>query len=290
MEKELAETRRRDMLKLADSFEGSVKGVVDSVLTSATQMQGTADQLASLAQEASAQATAVAAAAEETSVNMGAVSSATEEMTASVDEINRQVMNASDVTRKAVDEANASNVSVTALKEMAEKIGQVVGLISGIAGQTNLLALNATIEAARAGEAGKGFAVVASEVKTLANQTAKATEDISEQVHGMQMATGTAVHAIETIRDTVLGISEITGRISQTVNEQSTATREIASNISQASTGTQEVSSNINGVSQAADETGRMATQVKTVSGTLTDQSKTLHAEVEKFLRNIRAG
>ena len=284
-----AARRRKEMLDLAQTFENSVKKVVDGVLQSASQMQDTAEKLSAAAQEASTQAATVAGAAEETSVNMQAVSAATEEMTAAVGEINRQVDDASNVTRKAVDEATATNESVNALRDMAEKIGQVVGLISGIAGQTNLLALNATIEAARAGEAGKGFAVVASEVKTLATQTAKATEEISEQVSGMQQATGTAVSAIERIRDTVMGINQITTRISQAVAEQGTATNEIASNINQASSGTREVSSNINGVSQAADDTGRMASLVQSVATSLTKESANLRDQVEGFLRTIRA-
>jgi methyl-accepting chemotaxis protein len=188
-----------------------------------------------------------------------------------------------------VTEAEKTNGTVQGLAEAAEKIGAVVELITGIAEQTNLLALNATIEAARAGDAGKGFAVVASEVKNLANQTAKATEEIGQQIAGMQSAAGEAVEAIGGIGKTITEVDEIAATIAAAVEEQGTATQDIARNVQEAARGTQEVSSNIAGVSQGAEETGRGSTQVLEAAGQLSQQSEELRAAVDKFLADIKA-
>jgi len=216
------------------------------------------------------------------------VAAATEELSSSVNEISRQVSESSRIANVAVDEANKTNITVAGLSDAAQKIGEVVGLINNIASQTNLLALNATIEAARAGEAGKGFAVVASEVKNLANQTAKATEDIQGQVGQMQSVTGTAVDAIKGITGTIQRMSEITTTIASAVEEQGAATREIARNVQQASTGTREVSSNIGGVTQAAGETGHMAGSVLGATKELSRQTDRLRQEVDAFVRRVR--
>jgi methyl-accepting chemotaxis protein len=275
--------------KMADAFEASVKGVVQTVSSAATQMQSSAQTLSSTAERTSQQAATVAAASEEASSNVQTVASASEELSASIAEISRQVAHSSTVANQAVDEANQTNQSVQSLAEAAQKIGDVVKLINDIAGQTNLLALNATIEAARAGEAGKGFAVVASEVKSLANQTAKATEDISSQVGAIQGATRSSVVAIEGIGKTISEINQIATTIASAIEEQGAATQEIARNIQQAAKGTNEVSSNIAGVNQAATETGSASTQMLGAAGELAVQAEKLRAEVDRFLGSIRA-
>jgi methyl-accepting chemotaxis protein len=210
-------------------------------------------------------------------------------LSSSVAEIGRQVTQSTEIAGQAVAEANRTNVTVQGLSAAAQKIGDVVKLISDIASQTNLLALNATIEAARAGDAGRGFAVVASEVKSLANQTAKATEEISAQVAAMQGATADAVQAIEGIGRTIGSINEIASVISIAVDQQGAATREIARNVQEAAQGTGQVSSNISGVNQAADKTGSAASKVLSSAEQLSGQAATLRADVDRFLANIRA-
>ena len=287
-QKAAVEEKRRTMNQLADGFESSVRAVVEALSQAVTQLQADAQGLSATADQTNRQAVAVAAAAEQATSNVQTVAAATEELSSSVNEISRQVSESSRIAGVAVDEANKTNVTVAGLSEAAQKIGEVVGLINNIASQTNLLALNATIEAARAGEAGKGFAVVASEVKNLANQTAKATDDIQGQVGQMQAVTGTAVDAIKGITGTIQRMSEITTTIASAVEEQGAATREIARNVQQASTGTREVSSNISGVTQAAGETGHMAGSVLGAAKELSRQTDRLRQEVDAFVRRVR--
>ncbi len=288
-EKRAAQERRQAQLKIAGDFESSIKGVVDGVGTASTQMQNTAESMSATAEETNQQAAAVATASEQATANVQTVATATEEMSASIGEIGRQVTQSAEIAQRAVTEAEKTNVTVQGLAEAAERIGAVVELITGIAEQTNLLALNATIEAARAGDAGKGFAVVASEVKNLANQTAKATEEIGAQIAGMQSAAGEAVEAIGGIGKTITEVDEIAATIAAAVEEQGTATQDIARNVQEAARGTQEVSSNITGVSQGAEETGKAATQVLEAAGQLSQQSEELRGAVDKFLADIKA-
>jgi methyl-accepting chemotaxis protein len=276
-------------VKIADDFEVSVKGVADAVASASTEMQAAAQALSATAEEASRQATAVAAAAEQAAANVSTVAGATEELTASIQEIGQQVERSTRMSVEAVEEARRADQLVAGLSEAAQRIGAVVDLINGIAAQTNLLALNATIEAARAGEAGKGFAVVAGEVKQLATQTAKATEEIGQQIGGIQGATREAVEAIRTIGRTIETINEVATAISAAVEEQAAATRDIATNVQQAAVGTQEVTRNIAGVSQASAETGEAASQVLEASGTLSKDAEVLGAEVDGFLASVRA-
>jgi len=289
-EERQAREKREMMLKMADDFEGSVGGVVNSVSSASTEMQSSATALSATAEQTSKQSTTVAAASEEASTNVQTVASAAEELSSSISEISRQVAQSTQISATAVAEVEGANAQVQGLADAAKKIGEVVALITDIADQTNLLALNATIEAARAGEAGKGFAVVASEVKNLANQTAKATEEISSQIGGIQSATEDAVHAIGSIGGIINQMNEIASTIASAVEEQGAATQEIARNVEQASAGTGEVSSNIAGVTQAAGETGESASQMLGAAQELSQQSELLRNEVDKFLNNIRNG
>ncbi|WP_316975549.1 methyl-accepting chemotaxis protein [Shumkonia mesophila] len=282
--------KRAAMVRMADQFETSVGEVVGRVSSAATEMQSSSEAMSATAEEATRQASAVAAASEQASANVETVASAAEELSSSISEISRQVTQASQIASAAVSEAEQTNVKVQGLAQAANKIGEVVALITDIAEQTNLLALNATIEAARAGDAGKGFAVVASEVKNLANQTAKATDEIGAQIAGIQSATQEAVSAIESITRTISRINEVNAGVASAVEEQGAATQEIARNVEQAAAGTQEVSSNIAGVSQAANETGAAATQIQSTAADLSRQAETLRAEVDKFLASVRAG
>ncbi len=286
-----SEKEKRDMmLAMADDFENSVGGVVNSVSSAATEMQSSAESVKGTAEETSKQSTVVAAAAEEASTNVQTVASASEELSSSISEISRQVSQSTQISSAAVAEVEGANEKVKGLASAANKIGEVVALITDIADQTNLLALNATIEAARAGDAGKGFAVVASEVKNLATQTAKATEEISAQIGSIQGATQEAVEAIESIGGTISQMSEISSTIAAAVEEQGAATQEIARNVEQAAQGTTEVASTISQVNSAADETGKSSSDMLSAAGELSQQAELLRGEVDKFLNQIRTG
>ena len=281
--------RRAAMESLAGDFERSVTGIVRSVSTAAAGMQTTAQSMTSTASDASARAATVGAASESASNNVGTVAAAAEELSSSVAEISRQVARSSEIASKAVGDAESTNVTVRALSTGAEKIGEVVKLIHSIAAQTNLLALNATIEAARAGESGRGFAVVASEVKALANQTAKATEEISAQVAAMQASTSDAVASIGGITQTIAQMSEITVSISTAIEQQGDATREIARNIQSVAAGSSEISAHIGGVTTAAAATGSAASDVLSNARELDNQSGMLRTAVDQFLSKVRA-
>jgi len=276
-------------VKLADNFEKNVKSVVEMVGSAATEMQSTAESMSATAEETNRQSIVVASASEEASTNVQTVAAASEELSNSINEISNQVQTSSKISQKAVEEATRANETISGLSEAAVKIGEVVELINDIASQTNLLALNATIEAARAGDAGKGFAVVANEVKSLANQTAKATDEIGAQIGAIQGASNDAVQAIEGVSGIIADINQITTGIASAVEEQSAATMEIARNVQQAAEGTSEVSSNITGVTKAANETGDAATQLVEASGELALQSQKLNTEVDGFLVEVRA-
>jgi methyl-accepting chemotaxis protein len=281
--------QRALMNRMADEFDAAVGGIVASVSASAEQLKGAAETMTGAASEASAQSSAVAAASEESTTNIQTVASATEELAASVREIGSQVEKSSRMAGDAVSGADLSASQVNELTAKVQKIGEIVELINAIAAQTNLLALNATIEAARAGEAGRGFAVVAAEVKGLADQTAKATTDIAQQINGIQSATSESAHSITGIAKVIRDMSMIAGDIAAAVEEQNAATQEIARNVSQASAGAGEVSSNIVGVSQAVSETGAAATQVLSSAENLAGQAGRLREEMGKFLATVRA-
>ena len=281
--------RKADMSRMADDFEAAVGQIVEAVSSASTQLELSADTLTSTAERAEELATTVAAASEEASTNVQSVASATEEMSSSVNEISRQVQQSARMASEAVGQAKATNDRVSELSKAASRIGDVVELINTIAGQTNLLALNATIEAARAGEAGRGFAVVASEVKALAEQTAKATGEIGQQVSGIQAATQESVDAIREISGTIERLSEISSTIAAAVEEQGAATQEISRNVQQAAQGTQQVSSNIGDVQRGATETGSASAQVLSAAQSLSGDSNRLKLEVGKFLNSVRA-
>jgi methyl-accepting chemotaxis protein len=288
-ERATREERASKVEQLASDFDVAVGDVLRGVSDAATEMDATAKMMSDTAEQTVQQSTAVAAASEQASVNVQTVASASEEMSASIDEISRQVIDSARITSEAVDQAENTNQSMAGLNEAAQKIGDVVGLINDIASQTNLLALNATIEAARAGEAGKGFAVVASEGKSLATQTANATEEIGAQIAAMQNETAGALEALTGIGKTINTVNEIATTISSAVEEQSAATQEISRNVDQAAHGTQEVSSSIASISQATTETGTAAGQVMSASGDLARQADTLKSTVEKFLEDVKA-
>ena len=284
-----AQQRRADMIKLADDFEGAVGEIIETVSSASTELEASAGTLTSTAERAQELTTMVAAASEEASTNVQSVASATEELTSSVNEISRQVQESARMANDAVNQARTTNDRVGELSKAAARIGDVVELINTIAGQTNLLALNATIEAARAGEAGRGFAVVASEVKALAEQTAKATGEIGQQITGIQAATQESVNAIKEISGTIEKLSEISSTIAAAVEEQGAATQEISRNVQQAAQGTQKVSSNITDVQQGASETGSASSQVLSAAQSLSSDSNRLKLEVGKFLNAVRA-
>jgi methyl-accepting chemotaxis protein len=281
--------KRRAMAELANSFEKSVLGIVGIVSSAATELESTAQVMSSTAEQTKQQSIVVSSSSQEASTNVQTVASASEELSSSIAEIGVHVKQASEIIARAAEEGERTNRSVQGLAEEAQKIGEVVALINDIASQTNLLALNATIEAARAGEAGKGFAVVASEVKSLASQTAKATEEIRSQIAAVQTETANAVQAIRGICETIIKVNEISTSVAAAVEQQTAATREIARNAEQAAAGTADVSRNITGVTEAAGHTGVAASQVLNSSSELTKQAEKLRAEVDRFLRTVRA-
>jgi methyl-accepting chemotaxis protein len=281
--------RKADMQRLADGFESAVGEVIEIVSSAATELEASSNTLTQTAERGNSLATAVAAASEEASANVQSVSSASEELTSSVSEISRQVQESARVADVAVEQAQRTNARVAELTKAASRIGDVVELINTIAGQTNLLALNATIEAARAGESGKGFAVVAAEVKALAEQTAKATGEISQHIGAIQTATEDSVGAIKEIGDTIARMSEISSTIAAAVEEQGAATQEISRNIQHAAQGTSEVSANIGDVQRGAGETGAASAQVHSAAQSLSQESNRLKSEVARFLESVRA-
>ncbi|UZE50559.1 methyl-accepting chemotaxis protein [Rhodopseudomonas sp. P2A-2r] len=270
-------------------FEAMIGQIVETVSHASTELEASAGTLTATAERSQQLTTMVAAASEEASTNVQSVASATEEMASSVNEISRQVQDSARIASEAVAQAEKTNDRVGELAKAAARIGDVVELINTIAGQTNLLALNATIEAARAGDAGRGFAVVASEVKALAEQTAKATGEISAQINGIQAATQESVDAIKEIGTTIGRMSEIASTIASAVEEQGAATQEIARNVQQAAQGTQQVSANITDVQHGASETGSASSQVHSAAQSLSSESSRLRLEVGKFLASVRA-
>ncbi|GMP07600.1 methyl-accepting chemotaxis protein [Bradyrhizobium sp. TM239] len=284
-----AEQRKVEMHKLADTFESAVGEIVGTVSSASTELEASATTLTSTAEHTQELTALVAAASEEASTNVQSVASATEELSSSINEISRQVQESARVASEAVGQARTTTDRVGELSKAAARIGDVVELINTIAGQTNLLALNATIEAARAGEAGRGFAVVASEVKALAEQTAKATGEIGQQIASIQTATEHSVGAIKDISDTIEKLSEISSTIAAAVEEQGAATQEISRNVQQAAEGTHQVSSNITDVQHGASETGSASSQVLAAAQSLSGDSNRLKIEVGKFLGTVRA-
>jgi len=281
--------RGRRVDNITREFETMIGEIVNTVSSASAQLEASAGTLSNTAERSQELATTVSAASEEATANVQSVASATEEMASSITEISRQVQESARIAGDAVGQARTTTERVSELSKAATRIGDVVELINTIAGQTNLLALNATIEAARAGEAGRGFAVVASEVKALAEQTAKATGEIGQQINGIQAATNDSVNAIKDISGTIEKLSEISSTIAAAVEEQGAATQEISRNVQQAAQGTQQVSSNITDVQRGATETGSASSQVLSAAKSLSGDSGRLKAEVSKFLTSVRA-
>ncbi len=288
VEQRAAAARQREMVKLADGFEGAVGQIVETVSSASKELETSATTLSSISERSQSLAVAVAASSEEASTNVQSVASATEQMSSSVNEISRRVQDSARIANNAVEQAGETNRRVGELAAAASRIGDVVELINSIAGQTNLLALNATIEAARAGDAGRGFAVVAAEVKLLAEQTAKATSEISQQIDGIQAATKDSVVAIREIGSTIGQMSEIASAIAAAVEQQGATTHEISRNVQQAAAGTLQVSTNIADVQHGVQESGSAAAQVLSAAQSLSGESTRLKLEVGKFLQSVR--
>jgi methyl-accepting chemotaxis protein len=288
-ESRTAAARKVDMMNLANDFESAVGEIIETVSLASTELEASAGTLTRTAERAQQVTTAVAVASEEASVNVQSVASATEEMASSVHEISRQVQASARMASEAVDQARRTNERVGELSKAAARIGDVVEMINTIAGQTNMLALNATIEAARAGAAGRGFSVVAAEVKALAEQTARATGEIGQQISGIQEATQESVGAIEEISGTIGRMSEVASSIASAVEQQGAATQEISRSVQQAAHGTQQVSSNIADVKRGATETGNASSHVLSAAQSLAAESSRLKLEVGKFLHTVRA-
>jgi methyl-accepting chemotaxis protein len=288
-ERRLTEQRNAELARMADSFETAIGEIVETVSSASTELEASASTLTSAARRGQELTTMVASASEEASANVQSVASATEQLSSSITEISRQVQASARVANDAVGQARVTTGRVSELSAAATRIGDVIDLINTIAGQTNLLALNATIEAARAGDAGRGFAVVASEVKALAEQTAKATEEIGQQISDIQAATQESVGAIKQISETIKELSEISSTIAAAVEEQGAATQEISRNVQQAAQGTHAVSANVTDVKRGSSETGAASSQVLSAAKSLASESNRLKLEVSKFLHTVRA-